>query len=74
MNKDSVQGHWKEIKGKLKQQWGKLTDDEITQMKGSFEELSGSLQKRYGLQKEQARDQINEFLRKNKFSDKDDIG
>jgi uncharacterized protein YjbJ (UPF0337 family) len=69
MNKDIVQGHWQEIKGKLRQQWGQLTDNEITQMKGSYEELSGVLQQKYGYQKDQAKKEIDTFLKKNKWLD-----
>lgn len=66
MNKDIVKGNWKEIKGKVKQQWGKLTDDQITQMNGTYEELEGALQKNYGYQKEQAKKEIETFLDKHK--------
>jgi len=69
MNKDVVKGHWKEIKGKIRQQWGKFTDDEIAQWKGTFEELEGGLQKKYGYQKEQADKEINTFLEKNDWND-----
>lgn len=64
MNKDIVKGKWHEIKGKLKEQWGKFTDDDVTKMKGSFEELSGTLQKKYGYQKDQSEKEINAFLNK----------
>jgi uncharacterized protein YjbJ (UPF0337 family) len=67
MNTDIVKGNWKEIKGKIKQQWAKFTDDEIAQLKGSYEELEGQIQKKYGWQKEQARTEINNFLRKNNY-------
>lgn len=67
MNKDIVKGHWKEIKGKLKQQWGKLTDDQIGEMEGSYEELEGVLQKHYGYQKDEAAHQIKEFIDRNKW-------
>ena len=46
MNNDIIKGNWKILKGKVKQQWGDLTDDEITQMKGSYDELEGTLQKK----------------------------
>lgn len=62
MNKDIIKGHWKEIKGSVKQQWGKLTDDQISQMNGTYEELEGALQKNYGYQKEEAQREIEEFL------------
>lgn len=59
---DIVKGKWKEIKGKLKQQWGRFTDDDITRMQGSYNELLGHLQKKYGYQKEEARRELNDFL------------
>lgn len=65
MNKDIVKGNWKEIKGKIKQQWSKLTDDQIGQMQGTYEELEGALQKHYGYQKEEAKKEIESFLKKN---------
>ena len=67
MNKDIVKGHWKEVKGKLKQQWGKLTDDDIDQMEGSYEELEGALQKNYGYQKDQVKREIDTFLDDNEW-------
>ena len=70
MNKDIIKGKWHEIKWKLKNQWGNLTDDEITQINGSFEELEGILQKKYGYQKDQAQKEIQEFLDKNNWKDK----
>ncbi|HUX78896.1 MAG TPA: CsbD family protein [Alphaproteobacteria bacterium] len=69
MNKDIIKGKWHEIKGKVKQQWGKLTDDEITQIHGSYEELEGILQRKYGYQKDQAEKEIQTFLDKNKWND-----
>lgn len=65
INQDVIQGHWKEIKGKIKQKWGKLTDDEISIMRGSCEELAGALQKRYGYEKEEADEQIKKFTDEN---------
>jgi len=67
MNEDIFAGKWKEVQGKVKQQWGKLTDDDITQINGSVEELTGRLQKNYGYQKDEAQKQINEFLKNNHF-------
>lgn len=71
MNEDIVKGKWKEIKGKVKQKWGKFTDDDVTQIQGSFDQLSGSLQKKYGYQKDKAEEEINTFLEENHFLDKD---
>jgi uncharacterized protein YjbJ (UPF0337 family) len=69
MNKDIIKGKWHEIKGKLKQKWGDLTDDEITQMQGSYEELAGILQKKYGYQKHEVQKEIQAFLDQNNWKD-----
>lgn len=69
MNKDIIKGHWSELKGKLKQEWGKLTDDDVTRMNGTFEELEGALQKRYGYKKEEAKKAIEEFIDKSGFKE-----
>lgn len=65
MNNDIVKGKWREIKGKLKEQWGKLTDDDIQRMEGSFESFSGQIQKRYGYEKDQCEKEIKTFFNKN---------
>ncbi len=61
--KDILQGKWHELKGQVKQQWGKLTDDDMAKLTGKSEELSGVLQQRYGYAKEQAEKEINNWLR-----------
>lgn len=71
MNKDIIQGHWNELKGKVKQQWADLTDDEITRMTGTREELSGILQKKYGYQKDRVEKEIDTFLKKNGVDEED---
>lgn len=71
MDKDIIKGKWREIQGKLKQQWGKLTDDEITQINGSYEELSGRLQKLYGYNKDKARSEIESFLDKYHYTEEE---
>ena len=62
MNWDRVEGNWKEFKGKVKQQWGDLTDDDLTVIEGNRDELAGHLQKRYGYAKDKARQEINSWL------------
>lgn len=62
MNKDILEGKWEQMKGKVKQEWGKLTDDDVTKMKGKAEELAGKLQERYGYSKEKAQEEIKGFL------------
>jgi len=62
MNEDILKGKWKQLRGEVKTWWGKLTDDEVDQVAGHREKLSGILQERYGYTKEQALDQINFFI------------
>jgi uncharacterized protein YjbJ (UPF0337 family) len=61
MNSDRTAGQWKQIKGSIKEKWGKLTDDEITQLEGHSEQLVGKLQEKYGLEREEAERQAREF-------------
>ena len=62
MNWDRIEGNWKEFKGKVKQQWGDLTDDDLTVIEGNREQLKGRLQERYGYAKDKARQEINAWL------------
>jgi uncharacterized protein YjbJ (UPF0337 family) len=62
MNWDRVKGNWKEVQGQAKQQWGKLTDDDLTVIKGRREELEGTLQKRYGYAKDKVTAEVNNWL------------
>lgn len=64
MNWDRVTGNWKEMSGKAKQQWGKLTDDDMTKMKGRREELEGVIQNRYGYAKDKAKSEVDTWLGK----------
>ncbi|HDY84959.1 hypothetical protein LCGC14_0484250 [marine sediment metagenome] len=61
MNMDQVEGNWKQLKGKVKQQWGKLTDDDVDVIEGNMEELSGKIQEAYGCDKAEAEKQIAEW-------------
>ncbi len=63
MNRDTLKGQWMQIKGKVKQQWGKLTDDDLTQIEGNSEMLIGKLQERYGYSREQAEREIDAQMR-----------
>jgi uncharacterized protein YjbJ (UPF0337 family) len=54
MNWDQMKGQWKQFKGRAKQQWGELTDDDLTRIEGNRDELIGRLQERYGYAREQA--------------------
>jgi uncharacterized protein YjbJ (UPF0337 family) len=59
MDWNRVEGNWKQVKGAVKQQWGKLTDDDLTQIDGSREKLEGIIQERYGIAKDETRKQID---------------
>ena len=61
MNWDQIEGKWKELKGSAKEKWGKLTDDELTELKGKRDKLAGVIQNKYGVAKEEAERQIKEF-------------
>ena len=60
---DILHGKWHELKGQVRQKWGKLTDDDFTRLSGKTEELAGVLQQRYGYGKAQAEIEINNWLR-----------
>lgn len=64
MNKDQFEGSWKQAKGRLKEFWGDLTDDEIDKISGSYERFVGTIQEKYGKSKEEARESVNQFLKK----------
>ena len=61
--KDILIGRWHEVKGQVRKQWGKLTDDDLARLSGKTEELVGVLQQRYGYGKVQAEIEINNWLR-----------
>ena len=63
MNQDIFAGKWKQLKGSLKQMWGKLTDDDIQQINGSYDKLIGIVQERYGHTKEQAEKEFREKIK-----------
>lgn len=54
MNRDIAEGKWKQMKGQVQQQWGKLTDDELDQIDGSAERFFGVMQERYGMSRDEA--------------------
>jgi uncharacterized protein YjbJ (UPF0337 family) len=72
MNKEILKGNWKELKGKVKTQWGKLTDDDLTTIAGSYDQLEGKLQQLYGYKKEQATKEIESFYATNKLDTTED--
>ena len=65
MNKDQADGNWKQLKGKVKEKWGKLTDDDMTVIEGKRDQLVGKIQERYGYAKDQAEKEVSDWERKN---------
>lgn len=61
MNWDHAEGNWKKLSGKLKEQWGKLTDDDLTKAAGKRDQLLGVVQERYGIALEEAETQVKKF-------------
>jgi uncharacterized protein YjbJ (UPF0337 family) len=63
LNADVLKGKWQQLKGEARIQWGRLTDDDLDQIQGSAEKLAGKLQERYGYAQEQAKREVDEFIR-----------
>ena len=61
MNWDQVEGKWKQYSGKMKEKWGKLTDSDLEVIKGKKDQLVGKIQERYGIAKEEAQKQVDEY-------------
>ena len=61
MNQDRIAGQWKQLKGKIKEKWGRLTDDQIDVIAGRRDQLAGRIQESYGIGKEEAEKQIDEW-------------
>jgi uncharacterized protein YjbJ (UPF0337 family) len=62
MDWNRVEGNWKQVKGQVKEKWGKLTDDELDKMNGRREQLEGKIQERYGIAKEQAKKDVDAWF------------
>jgi uncharacterized protein YjbJ (UPF0337 family) len=63
MNWDSIEGKWKQLKGQVKEKWGKLTDDDFTWIGGKKDQLVGKVQERYGYEKAKAEEEVDTFAR-----------
>ena len=64
MDWNRVEGNWKQTKGKIKEKWCQLTDDDLTQIDGRRDQLEGKIQERYGLAKDRARKDVEDWLSK----------
>ena len=65
MNKDTMEGNWKQLKGKVKEQWGKLTDDDFDVIAGKRDQLLGRIQERHGISRDEAERQVAEWEKNN---------
>ena len=65
MNQDTLEGQWKQLKGKMREKWGKLTDDDWDRVAGKKDQLIGRLQERYGYSREDAERDYNEWEKAN---------
>lgn len=63
MNWDQIAGSWKEFTGKIRENWGDLTDDDMAVIAGKRDQLVGTIQRRYGIEKEKAEAEIDDFVR-----------
>ncbi|WP_225785114.1 CsbD family protein [Xenophilus sp. Marseille-Q4582] len=61
MNKDIIEGNWKQLKGKVKEQWGKLTDDDFDVIAGKRDQLLGRIQERHGVSRDEAEKQVQQW-------------
>ena len=68
MNKDIIAGNWKQMKGEVKEQWGKLTDDDLSITAGHRDLLIGRIQERYGIAKDEAERQMKEFEKRHEHA------
>ena len=62
MNRDDLMGKWMQLRGRIKEQWGKLTDDELDQMEGNYEMLIGKIQEKYGQRREEIERRLDGML------------
>ncbi|MCJ0763831.1 CsbD family protein [Variovorax terrae] len=65
MNQDRIEGHWQQLKGRIKEQWDKLTDDDLEVIAGKRDQLLGMIQQRHGLSKEMAEEQLGHWEKRN---------
>lgn len=69
MNWDHIEGNWQQFKGNVKQQWGKLTDDQLDVIAGKRDYLAGKIQVMYGIEKDEAENQLDDWQQKQKNID-----
>lgn len=62
MNKEQIKGNWNQLKGKVKEHWGDLTDDDLTRIDGEYDQLIGQVQEKYGKSKEEVQREVDNFF------------
>jgi uncharacterized protein YjbJ (UPF0337 family) len=67
MNEDTLRGQWNRLKGSVREQWGKLTDDDVDRIQGKSEQLVGRIQERYGVARDEAQRQVENWNPRDKF-------
>jgi uncharacterized protein YjbJ (UPF0337 family) len=72
MNRDIIGGKWQQIRGKVKEEWGKLTDDDLKMVEGKFDKLAGLIRERYGYTKEKAEQELDSFCTRNNLYEQAD--
>jgi uncharacterized protein YjbJ (UPF0337 family) len=63
MNEDTLKGQWTQLRGKVREQWGKLTSDDLDEIQGQSEQLVGKIQERYGVARDDAKRQVDDWFR-----------
>ena len=66
MNEDTLKGQWSQLKGSVREQWGKLTNDDLDQIQGRQEQLVGKIQERYGIARDEAKRQVDSWTPRNR--------
>ena len=66
VNRDRLEGMWKQLSGRVREQWGRLTDDRLSVVAGKHNQVAGRIQERYGIYKEESGRQLREFLHRNR--------
>ena len=67
MNEDTIKGNWKQFKGKVKEQWGKLTDDDLDVIAGKRDQLVGKIQERHGIARDDAEKQVFDWEKQSRY-------
>ena len=67
MNEDTLKGQWTQLKGKVREEWGKLTDDDLDRVHGESEQLIGRIQERYGVARDEAKRQLDTWMSRREF-------